>query len=72
MDLHFDYGGIIMSGYIIDLSIVALLIIGITALMGVMTNSFGEKVFGGKSRKEFVNQSARFQTGWKSVGGKKK
>jgi hypothetical protein len=61
-----------MAGYIADLSMVALLIIGITAFMGVITNGFGEKVFGGKNRSEFVDQSARFQTRWKSVGGKKK
>nr|WP_263328326.1 hypothetical protein [Neobacillus sp. Marseille-Q6967] len=61
-----------MGAYIIDLSIVAILVIGLTALMGVITNGFGEKVFGGKNRSEFVNQSAEFQTGWKSVGGKKK
>jgi hypothetical protein len=61
-----------MVGYITDLSIVAILIIGITALMGVLTNGFGERVFGGKQRSEFVDQSARFQTRWKSVGGNKK
>jgi hypothetical protein len=65
------YGGYFMVGYITDLTIVALLIIGITALMGVLTNGFGEKVLGGKNRSEFVDQSAKFQTGWKSVGGKK-
>lgn len=65
-------GGFIMGGYIADLSMVAILIIGITAFMGVMTNGLGENVFGGKKRSEFVDQSARFQTGWKSVGGKKK
>jgi hypothetical protein len=64
--------GLIMVGYITDLTIVAILIIGITALMGVLTNGFGERVFGGKQRSEFVDQSARFQTRWKSVGGNKK
>ncbi|MBS4212139.1 MULTISPECIES: hypothetical protein [Neobacillus] len=61
-----------MAGYITDLTVVALLVIGITAFMGVITNGIGEKVFGGKRRSEFVDQSARFQTGWKTVGGKKK
>jgi hypothetical protein len=61
-----------MGPYIMDLTIVALLIVGITALMGVITNSFGEKVFGGKNRSEFVDESAKYQTGWKNVGGKKK
>lgn len=61
-----------MGQYIMDLTIVALLIVGITALMGVITNSFGEKVFGGKNRSEFVDESAKYQTGWKTVGGKRK
>ena len=61
-----------MVGYITDLTIVALLIIGFTALLGVLTNGIGEKVFGGKNKSEFVDQSARVQTGWKSVGGQKK
>ncbi|RBP92191.1 hypothetical protein DFO70_107121 [Cytobacillus firmus] len=61
-----------MVGYITDLTLVALLIIGFTALLGVLTNGIGEKVFGGKNKSEFVDQSARVQTGWKSVGGKKK
>jgi hypothetical protein len=56
----------------LDLTIVALLIVGITALMGVITNSFGEKVFGGKNRSEFVDESAKYQTGWKTVGGNRK
>ncbi|MDZ5470352.1 hypothetical protein SM124_01190 [Bacillus sp. 31A1R] len=61
-----------MVGYITDLTIVAILVIGITALIGVITNGIGERLFGGKRKTEFVDQSARFQTGWKSVGGKKK
>lgn len=61
-----------MVNYITDLTIVALLIIGITAVLGVVTNGIGEKLFGGKQKSEFVDQSARFQTGWKQVGGKRK
>lgn len=61
-----------MAGYITDLTIVALLVIGITALMGVITNGIGEKIFGGKENSKFVDKSASMQTGWKSVGGKKK
>ncbi|MCM3767517.1 MULTISPECIES: hypothetical protein [Bacillaceae] len=61
-----------MTAYIMDFLIVALLVIGITALMGPITNGIGEKVFGGKRRSEFVEKSARFQTGWKQVGGKRK
>ncbi|MGG7618548.1 hypothetical protein ACVBAX_10795 [Robertmurraya sp. GLU-23] len=61
-----------MVNYITDLTIVALLIIGITAVLGVVTNGIGEKLFGGKQKSEFVDQSAKFQTGWKQVGGKRK
>ncbi|HEY2421734.1 MAG TPA: hypothetical protein VGI04_09975 [Neobacillus sp.] len=61
-----------MPGYITDLIIVTLLVIGITAFMGVITNGIGEKIFGGKHRNEFVDESAKYQTGWKTVGGKKK
>lgn len=61
-----------MGNYITDLTIVALLIIGITAVLGVVTNGIGEKLFGGKRKSEFVDQSAKFQTGWKQVGGKRK
>jgi hypothetical protein len=61
-----------MGGYIADLTMVALLIVGITALMGVITNGIGEKVFGGKTRTQYVDESAKYQTGWKTVGGKKK
>lgn len=61
-----------MANFILDLSIVATLVIGITAVMGVMTNGIGVRFFGGKKKNEFVDQSARFQTGWNYVGGKKK
>lgn len=65
-------GGFLLGGYIADLTIVALLVIGITAFMGVITNSIGEKIFSGKHRSEFVEETAKYQTGWKNVGGKKK
>ncbi|GAA3329635.1 hypothetical protein GCM10020331_078610 [Ectobacillus funiculus] len=61
-----------MIAYFFDLAIVAVLIIGITAMIGVITNGIGEKkVFGGRKRREFVDQSAKkTQTGWNAVGGK--
>lgn len=61
-----------MVEYITDFSIVALLIIGLTAVMGVLINGIGVKLFGGKNKMEFVEQSDKFQTGWKKVGGKNK
>jgi hypothetical protein len=60
------------SAYIFDLAVVTVLVVGLTALMGVITNTIGEKVFGGRKRTEFVDQIDRFQEGWKLVGGNKK
>jgi hypothetical protein len=68
-------GGIPMSNfnaYIFDLALVTVLVVGITAMMGTISNGIGEKIFGGKKRSEFVDQSDRFHEGWKMVGGNKK
>ncbi|WP_456275867.1 hypothetical protein [Bacillus sp. AK128] len=61
-----------MVEYIIDFSLVALLVIGLTAIIGVLTNGIGEKLAGGEGDPESFNQSANTQTGWNSVGGKRK
>jgi hypothetical protein len=58
--------------YIMDLTIVALVIIGLTAFMGVIPNSIGLKLFGGKTKNEYVEKSNSVQSGWKQVGGNKK
>ncbi|GGJ69936.1 hypothetical protein GGR02_002193 [Anoxybacillus voinovskiensis] len=60
-----------MGQYFLDLAIVGGLVIGITALMGVITNGIGESVFGGTKRTEHVDESMKTQTGWRLVGGKK-
>jgi len=56
-------------GYIFDFAMIAALIVGITALNGVITNSIGENLFGGKNRSEFKNATDKTQVGWKPVGG---
>ncbi|WP_338449042.1 hypothetical protein R4Z09_22935 [Niallia oryzisoli] len=61
-----------MVAYIVDFLLVALLIIGITAINGIITDGIGNKLFGRNKKSVFVNQSARIQTGWKNVGGSKK
>lgn len=60
-----------VGAYMFDLAIVALCIIGITAMVGVLTNSIGIFLFGGKKKSEFVDQSQSIQVGWNSVGGKR-
>lgn len=61
-----------MAQYFIDYIIVFGLIVGITALMGVIANGIGEKIFGGSRRKEHVNETKHTQAGWNLVGGKNK
>ncbi|MCH1626224.1 hypothetical protein [Fredinandcohnia quinoae] len=61
-----------MTEYIIDLALLTVLIIGITAINGVLTNGIGEKVFGGKGGSDIYNRDLNVKTGWKQVGGKKK
>jgi hypothetical protein len=65
-------GGFLMAGYIIDLAIVTVLSVGLTAVMGSILNGVGENIFGGRKKSEFVDQADRVIAGWKSVGGKQK
>lgn len=61
-----------MIGYFTDLIIASVIIIGLTAVMGVFTNGIGKYVFAHSKRTEFVDQTAKMQTGWNHVGGKHK
>ncbi|MGL4521910.1 MAG: hypothetical protein ACRCWQ_05130 [Bacilli bacterium] len=58
--------------FFIDLSILASLIIAITAFNGVILNTIGERIIGRKNRTKFVDQTNATMTGWSSVGGKGK
>ncbi len=60
-----------MFNYIMDFTIVGILVIGITAIMGIISNVVGITLLGGKSKSLFVDKSNNMQSGWKSVGGKK-
>lgn len=60
-----------MAQFFIDFTIVAVLVIGITALMGVILNGIGENIFGGLKKRLHTAMSEHIQTGWKTVGGKK-
>ncbi|MDG4656651.1 hypothetical protein P6P90_08360 [Ectobacillus antri] len=57
-----------MITYMIDFIVVAILVIGLTATIGILTNGIGEAI-GTKNKKKFVNKSASIQTNWKMVGG---
>ncbi|WP_367018245.1 hypothetical protein [Priestia koreensis] len=64
--------GMTMTGYVVDFLLVAMLVIGFTAIMGVTLNGIGERLLSHKRRNEFVVRSNRTQEGWNKVGGKKK
>ena len=61
-----------MPRYILDFTLVSVLVIGITAIMGVLSNGIGNHIFGGNNSSEFVDQSNKSTAGFKLVGGKKK
>jgi len=58
-----------MALFFIDFLIVASLIIGITAVNGVLTNGIAEKLFGGKRHADIYQRSKKIQTNWNQVGG---
>lgn len=60
-----------MANYIIDLVIVSILVIGITAVNGAIGDVIGRKIFGGKNRTVFTDATKNSQAGWKSIGGAK-
>ncbi|WP_409294734.1 hypothetical protein V1498_16350 [Peribacillus sp. SCS-26] len=61
-----------MAAYLMDLILVSILVIGITAFIAVISNGIGEKLFSGNKKNEFTDKSASIQAGWKPVGGRKK
>ncbi|MFS0782870.1 hypothetical protein [Bacillus sp. 1P06AnD] len=59
-----------MNEYIFDLLLTAVLIIGLTALNGVISNTIGEKLFRSKKRHVHRMASLNTQEGWGLSGGK--
>ncbi|USK34812.1 hypothetical protein LIT25_05515 [Bacillus sp. F19] len=62
----------ILFEYAFDFLLVAVLVIGITALMGVITNGIGETIFSGKKKNENVEHTLKTQAGWRKVGGRRR
>ncbi|MDF2534962.1 MAG: hypothetical protein K0R18_1121 [Bacillales bacterium] len=61
-----------MFRYISDFVLVSILVVGFTAIMGVLSNGIGNHIFGGHSSSEFIDQSNKSSAGFKLVGGIKK
>jgi len=60
-----------MMAYILDFALVFLLIVSLTATVGVITNAIGTKFFSRGQKDEFTSQNYKTLTNFKPVGGKK-
>lgn len=61
-----------MGSLILDTVLIALLVIGLTAFLGVIVNGVGTKIIGKKNSKEYLSKGRSYQDNWKAVGGTKK
>ncbi|WP_078555174.1 hypothetical protein [Bacillus alkalicellulosilyticus] len=59
-----------MTAFIVDFLLLAAIVIGLTALNGILTNVFGMKILGRGQVDRYTTKSAATQTGWRKVGGK--
>ncbi|MCF6136848.1 hypothetical protein [Pseudalkalibacillus berkeleyi] len=53
--------------FFIDMTLLGLSVIGLTAFMGIITHGVASKIFGRASKKFFLNKSKGSQTGWNKV-----
>ncbi|MFC0189121.1 hypothetical protein ACFFJY_12535 [Fictibacillus aquaticus] len=60
-----------MKEYLIDLTLLALCLISLTALMGTISRFIAQTFFGGKKKSFFLSQSQGFQENWKKVQRRK-
>ncbi|MBH0155640.1 MAG: hypothetical protein ACQET8_00370 [Bacillota bacterium] len=56
-----------MISFFTDLTLLALCVVGITALMGSISQFIAVKLFGGKKVFHFVDKSKSFQENWRPV-----
>jgi hypothetical protein len=54
-------------GIVIELLLLTIFIVGITAFLGVITNSLGEWLFSRSSSREFIVQTKRTQQNWNKI-----
>ncbi|HEU5139093.1 MAG TPA: hypothetical protein VFT51_03910 [Bacillales bacterium] len=56
-----------MIGFLIDLLVLAVLVIGLTAMLGVISTQIGERVFGRKKGNVFYDHNMNSQKGWRKM-----
>ncbi|SEU03083.1 hypothetical protein SAMN05421676_11525 [Salinibacillus kushneri] len=58
-----------MGSFLLELSLLGILIIGLTAFSAVIVQFLGEKIFGRKTKSLYSSKSRSIQSNWKQVGG---
>lgn len=58
-----------MLELLVDFGLLAIFIIGITALNGIILNVIGMKLFGRGKAGHFTNKNTEVISGWNKVGG---
>lgn len=62
-------GGLAMFELLVDFGLLAVLIVGITALNGIILNVIGIKIFSRGKAHKFTGQNSEVINGWNKVGG---
>lgn len=60
-------GGITVAPFIIDFIVLAVMIIGLTAMLGVISTGIGERIFGRKKTSQYYDQNINSQKGWRKM-----
>jgi len=63
-------GAMILGNFILDMVLVGLTIIGLTAFLAVIVQGIGQGLFGRNKQDEYLSKSRSFQSEWRGVGGK--
>lgn len=56
-----------MTNFFIDLVLLAIFVVGLTAFMGIITHGVSAKLFGKNTYLKFENKSKQIQGGWKKI-----
>jgi hypothetical protein len=60
-----------MVDFLLELSFLGLIIIGLTAFSAVIVQFIGQNIFGRRRKDKFTSKSESIQANWNTVGGRK-
>ncbi|MBM7554027.1 hypothetical protein [Thalassobacillus pellis] len=61
-----------MAGLMLDVALIGLGVVGLTAFLAVIVNGTGNKLFSHGKKGDFLDKSRAYQENWRKVGGTKK